>query len=295
MFYEYALEPAVLSSWQSVRYFLDAFGPWKGRFLAEYPRRWKRMVFDGLACGPVEKLKIVERLKNLDPRSLSPRQEAPYDGNRSWRDNAEVEHARRAFRAVVVAGDPRGAFLEADDVTEAHPLWRVEPGQAVPRTPAAFARALDLLLQASRHVVLIDPYFRADQNDKLQPFVHLCRALVGRAVTIDLHACDAQFAHHEFVRVAQRALPGVLPNGLSVTLRSWRERQGGERFHNRFVITDVGGIQFGDSIEQGEAGQFDRLSILGGQERARIWALFYDPAPAFDPAGADLVLVGTAR
>ena len=43
MFHEYALEPAVLSSWERTRFFLDAFGPWKGRFLAEFPRKWKNL------------------------------------------------------------------------------------------------------------------------------------------------------------------------------------------------------------------------------------------------------------
>ncbi len=46
MFHEYALEPAVLSNWASVRYFLDAFAPWKGRFIAAYPKDWKKRVYE---------------------------------------------------------------------------------------------------------------------------------------------------------------------------------------------------------------------------------------------------------
>src|SRR5690242_11461190 len=79
VFHEYALEPAVLGTWQTVRYFLDAFGPWRGRFLAEYPGRWKRMVYEGLACPDVEKHKVIERLQRLDKRVFSPRRGAAYD------------------------------------------------------------------------------------------------------------------------------------------------------------------------------------------------------------------------
>lgn len=295
MFHEYALEPAVISTWQSARHFLDAFGPWHGRFLAEYPRRWRRLVFEALTCGDVERHRIVERLNALDRRAWSPRQGAVYDGTQNWRDNVEAEHKRVPFRAVVVTGEPHEIFIEADSVTDLEPLWRVEPGRAVPRTPADFVRALDLLLQASRHIAIVDPYFRADQDDKLQPFLHLCRAVAGRMVTIDLHACDEQFAHHEFVRVAQRVLPGMLPNGMSVTLRSWKLRPRGQEFHNRFVMTDVGGVQFGNSIEQGDSGQSDRLSRLGDSERTLYWAWFYGTPAAYDLAGPELVVVGTAR
>src|SRR5688500_11863115 len=101
MFYEYAVEPAALSNWDRVRYFLDAFGPWRGRFLAEYPRKWKRMVIEALGCPDVEKHRIIERLRVLDKRTLSPRQAGHYDGGRTWRDNVEIEHRRQPFHAVI--------------------------------------------------------------------------------------------------------------------------------------------------------------------------------------------------
>src|SRR5437867_7976608 len=101
MFYEYALEPSVLSSWDRTRFFLDAFGPWKGRFLAEYPKRWKKMVFDGLNCPDVEKKRITERLASLDKRVFSPRANGQYEPKRPWIENAELEHQRVPFRAIV--------------------------------------------------------------------------------------------------------------------------------------------------------------------------------------------------
>lgn len=293
MFHEYALDPGVLSSWQAVRYFLDALGPWKGRLLAEYPRRWKKMVYEGLSCPDVEKHRIIERLRLLDARVFSPRQNGPYDGLQTWRDNAVREHARAPFRAVIVPSDAKGVFLEADQVTEEHLLWRVEPGRDVAREPVALVQALDLLLKASNHIAIIDPFFRADQSDKLMPLVHLCRAVAGRQVVIDVHASDAQLAHHEFERLARRALPANLPAGISVTLRSWKERPGGKRFHNRYLITNVGGVQFGDSIEAGDRGHSDRLSRLGALERDDHWARFYGGAPAFDLL-CEVVITSTA-
>lgn len=286
MFYEYALEPAVLATWQSVRYFLDAFGPWKGRFLVAFPGKWKRMVYEGLSCPDYEKHKIIERLKRLDPCVFSLGRGATFDPAQPWRANAAAEHGRQPFRAVIVAEGPSvGEFIEADAVTDAHPLWNVEPGTAVARDPASFVRALQLLIRSSSHLALVDPYFRADQRDKLDALLHLCRATVVRSVTIDVHASDAVLAHHEFLRLARLAVPQNLPRGTTVTFRSWTERRGGDRFHNRYVITDVGAVQFGDGIERGDAGQYDRLSLLGPDERIRLWNQLYGSPTAFDLAG----------
>lgn len=293
MFHEYALEPSVLSDWQRTRYFLDGFGPWKGRFLAGYPRKWKRMVYEGLKCGEVERLRIVERLRLLDPSVFSPRHPGPYETTRTWRQNVEIEDGRAAFRAVIVGSSPNGRYLDADEVDDDQPLWRVEPGAAIVREPEAFCRALDLLLRASSHVAVIDPFFRADQADKLIPLVALCRRLAEQSVVIHVHASDAGLSYQEFERVAKRAMPRMLPLGTAVTLHYWRARQPGEfgaRFHNRYILTDVGGVQFGDSIEQGDPGQHDRLSILGRGERADLWSTFYGSTPAYDPAGQPFII-----
>lgn len=153
------------------------------------------------------------------------------------------------------------------------------------RNPAVFARSLDLLFRSSSHLVVIDPFFRADQGDKLEALLHMYRAMLGRSVVIDVHGCDRVLAHHEFLRHPERAVPNNLPRGVTVTFRSWTERRGGDRFHNRYVLTDVGGVQFGAGIERGHAGQFDRLSLLGHDERLRLWNLFYCARPAFDLAG----------
>ena len=133
MFYEYAMEPSVISTWERARYFLDAFGPWNGRFLAKYPKKWTRMVYDGLACGDLEKKRIEERLARLDPRVFSPRANAKYDPGLSWLNNATSEHGHTPFRAILAVGGGCGQILDPDEVDDHCNLWRVESGGLVPR------------------------------------------------------------------------------------------------------------------------------------------------------------------
>ncbi|MDH5672825.1 MAG: hypothetical protein OEZ06_11790 [Myxococcales bacterium] len=292
MFYEYAMEPSVISTWERARYFLGAFGPWKGRFLAQYPRRWKRMVYEGLACADIEKKRIEERLAALDGRVFSRRSSAEYDGTVPWIDNAMVEHRRVPFRAILAEGGTGGGVVHPDEVDEQCELWRVETGHLVPRAAAAFVAMVDLLLRASTRVVLVDPYFRADQNDKAQPLVAFCRAIEGQGKDVEVHFSDEPRGYDPCMRDAQRALPRLLPPGTAVTLRCWKHRTGGPRLHNRYLLTDIGGVKFGDGIELGDPGHEDHLSILDEPSRARLWDQYTGPAPAFDEAGAPQTFVG---
>lgn len=297
MFYEYALEPAVLCSWDRARFFLDAFGPWKGRFLAEYPRRWKKMVFDGLACPDVEKKRIVERLAQLDRRVFSPRANASYDGTRTWLVNAEEEHERQPFHAIVAAlavPSQEAHVLDGAEVDETHARWRVENGRLVSREPAVFVQAIRLLLNASQRVVVIDPYFRADQPDKTRPLVAFCQAVLGRA-TVEVHFADEPRGYDPCMKDAARALPTLLPDGMRVTLLCWKERAGGPRLHNRYLLTEVGGVKFGDGIEMGSTGHEDHLSILDEPSRLKLWNQHVGSPPAFDPVGIPQEFIGGTR
>jgi hypothetical protein len=286
MFYEYALEPAVLSSFERARYFLDAFGPWKGRFLAEYPRKWRKLVFENLHCEPREKLKVVERLNGLDKRVFSPRRDAPYDGTKGWLDNAQAEHARRAFHAIIAMESHGKEFiLDATHMDENDPRWKVDQGRLVSRDPALFAQALELLLKASSRIAMIDPYFRADQGDKTLPLTAFCNVLRGQNVALEIHASENDLAYAATIKHAERALPDAVPDGMKVTLMCWREKAGGARLHNRYLLTDIAGVQFGDSIERGEAGHQDRVSILEERSRLELWEQYLGTPPAFDEAG----------
>jgi hypothetical protein len=285
MFHEYALDPSVLSNWERTRYFLDAFGPCRGRLLAEYPRRWKRMVYQQLRCPDVEKKRIEERLAVLERRVFSGRVNAAFDPDSSWLENAVRENARVAFRAIVANASEAPNVLDANAVDERDTLWRADSGRRMPREAAEFVAAIQILLEASSRIILVDPYFRADQAAKTAPLIALCSAATAQGVRIEVHFKDEPLSYAWAIAQAERCLPPLLPPGGGVELRCWKERAGGERLHNRYLLTDIGGVQFGDGIEVGEAGQHDRVSILDDPSWLALWSHFASDVPAFDEGG----------
>ncbi|MFT3695697.1 MAG: hypothetical protein QM831_21345 [Kofleriaceae bacterium] len=299
MFHEYALEPTALSSWASVRYFLDAFAPWKGRFIAAYPKDWKRRVYEGLRCPDIEKKSIEDRLSRLDRRYFADRKGAPFDPSKSWVDNALAENQREAFRAVIVADSivRGGNVLNANLLDETNPLWLVEQGRFVARDPAALRDAIRLLLRLSTRIALIDPYFRPHQRDKASAFAALS-SCVSAASQLEVHArlgVEGDPTHDWFKEKCEVHLPGLLDLGRTTTVHTWGQRPGGQRLHNRYLLTNIGGVKFGDSVERGQAGERDHISILDESSRAELWSQFIDPAGAFDRIGSPVAVTGSRR
>ena len=165
-------------------------------------------------------------------------------------------------------------------------MWRVDSGRRIQRSAAEFVRAVQILLEASTRVILVDPYFRADQSEKTGPVVAFCSAVAGRPVRVEVHFRDEPWSYAWAIQQADRYLPALLPPGTRLELRCWKERLGGERLHNRYLLTNVGGVQFGDGIEVGDDGQHDRMSILDEPSWCSLWAHYASEAPAFDEAGA---------
>lgn len=123
----------------------------------------------------------------------------------------------------------------------------------------------------------------------------MCSALAGSATCIEVHFGEGSRSYAMGMADADRYLPRVLPLASKITLRCWKERTGGARLHNRYLLTDIGGVQFGDEIEVGAQGHEDRLSILDEPSRAKLWAQYTGEPAGFESSGPSRDFVGTRR
>ncbi len=285
MFYEYALEPSLLSNWKDFRYFTERCGWYEGRLIARYPKRWKRLVYDSLrGCGEIERKRIEERLRGINAK-LVKRVNAQYDGEQTWLGNAVAEHGRKPFHAILAVANPTAHpdVLLGDDVDEAR--WNVS-GEPVLRLPAEFAAQIALLLRASHTVAFIDPHFAPTAKRFTAVFEAFLSVVFdassgGRPPEVQLHVgikyldiadeverkqAESRVVHHRIAEL-QKYLPSVIPSGEKVTASVWKEKDGGDKLHNRYVLTDVGGVSFGIGLDSAEEGVHTKQG--GGGATAR--------------------------
>ncbi len=175
MLHEFAIDPSAVSRWEPFRYLTDHCGAENGRLIARLPKRWEDAVLGACtACGAVEKHRITERLKQIKSRLT--RSARPYNPGLDWLRNAEDEHARRPFQAIVSTRNPNGLdrVLLVSDLDEGTEHWNVPRELHVPREAGAMAASVEGLFAHSKELLFVDPHFAPEAKryrDTLSEFI----------------------------------------------------------------------------------------------------------------------------
>jgi len=297
MIYEFALDPSLVAEWSDRREFQrykGRFGIGTARIMARVPKKhWRRLVWEAFDAkhrddGPDQQRRrkvLTEILVGSLEAGMSERSCLDHT---LWPDTAEREHAKRPFRALLVAGGtplgPAGLpTLRDPDFDQDDALWSPEDG-LVDRTPDAIVRALAPLLSCAASLRFVDPHF----DPTKERWRRSISALLARAVErreshaqpkVELHTCvtrgragrgaagmnkEEKKAKAAELAAKFQGLKEWIPAGLPVSVFLWAERETGQEFHDRFLLTDVGGLQFGKGFdfEHEEKGRKETVTLL---------------------------------
>jgi hypothetical protein len=310
MIKEFAVDPSLLTNWERFRYLTEKFGVANGRLISRYPKRWAKMVHDGLeGVNDMDRLRIVEKLAEIEQKLLV--RVCKWEDSDDWLTNSERENTARAFQAIIGCENPRGhdRVLVYDNLDERNPLWNAKTELRVERTAEALSSAVAPLLRISRHVVFIDPYFEPDKKkfDNLVRTVgaFLKACLVGRFESCRLDKVWFYTRSQDtpdFERKSRERLSQVIPDGMVLKVTRCEERIGGQGFHNRYILTDRGrpdspdrgGVKFPWGLDEGKPGQKDVINLLQPSVVEELWSDYCGKDPAFDMA-APFDIVGTRK
>ncbi len=251
MHYEYAVEPqAIGASWENFRYLIEKFGFDKGRLISQFPKSWFREVYQaGDDLTPMQKKKIEEALSQAKKNKVI-RSGRKYDpGLGSWMDNALAEHRRQPFHAIIASHAPEGeaSALSVDTIDENAPLMKVPQGDDIPRDISSTINALRGLLQYGSRLVFVDPYFDPFSPRQKKLFRELFHIVSETNPGAD---CEIHYrndtkkglSNDDLAREAVSLFGDVIPAGMKVTFFCWCEKDNGQDFHARYLLTEKGGI-----------------------------------------------------
>jgi len=293
MIHEYALEPELVATWvdrQAGRYFIDKFGLGRPRIVSRYPKRWKKLVWDAVKSdNDIERTRMVELLARLSEPKVQ-RQDARWNPMAGWLDNAMDEHDRVPFHAILAQGNPHehDRVLVANDLDDTLPFWRGLQGQSVSRSATALAEAVAPMLRNAAEVLFVDPHFGPENRRHREPLREFLRELIGARPgalpsRVEVHCSADRGATESFFREeCERRLPSIVPRGLRVELVRLSQRDGGERLHNRYILTDLGGVTFGVGLDEGDAADSDDVLLLDRAQYEKRWSQYASATPAFE-------------
>jgi len=252
------------------------------RLVSDFPKDWKGQVYgDFLARFDYDyghpdvanTQPTLDAYLQLLTDCMVPRQVAlPHDA--VWLDEALREHAARPFHAIFAAVEKTDLHpcviteKSLDNIRDER--WWLPTVKTTRKSAVEIGAALRPILQAASEIHIVDPYFDADASRFRDTFAEIVRQATAspRAVSSNpvitlVTGVERAFKDREkptneqeekkrlreevnvaahIVELARRHLPGLVPSGVTVRLIVLKKATRGDPLHNRFVLTDVGGI-----------------------------------------------------
>lgn len=289
MIHEYAIEPRLIANAGSLarsRFWSLEFGLGTPRIMAQLPKKkdWRRQVREAVSsnAGEVERKRVEVLIQYLTSTS-SRRENADYDSDLPWIDNALSEHTRQPFKAILAAKD-RAGFL---GIIVAEPLeriyesesWPVKRSICVPRDPDKMAAAVEVMLACCRIAIFVDSHFGPENARHRNPMVKFFEAMKSRdAKPMDrLEICTGSRATLAFLEQEFRGrLAQYLPPGTKLTIKKLTQKDEGEKVHNRYIITELGAVQFGTGMDDGKKGEHDDVNLMDLDQYLQRWNQYCD-------------------
>ena len=309
MIYEYALEPDLVATWTDrhvCRYFMQSFGFGQGRIVSRYPNSWQRRVWNAFeGTDDFARVRLTELLARLSERMVQRCNTHWEHDPTTWLENAEHEHGRRSFRAILARANPRnhvGVLTETAVDEDNVSGWAVSHGRPVARNTTEAAEALAPLLRCSSTVIFVDPYFGPERPRYRRPF----RAFLDRMVDrrpgenperVEVHTSAEHTGTEAFFRgECEAELPRCVPEGMRILVRRLSRKPGGEQLHNRYILTDLGGVTFGIGLDDGNEGETDDITLMDRETYELRWSQYVgNPPPGFEQEGLPVEVIGTRR
>ena len=212
-----------------------------------------------------------------------------------WGQDFAPEHHRFPFAGILssklpVNGEP---CRNLDWLrTPACHLLTCQTNDCVLRTAQAMNEILLPLLQNAAKITFVDPYFFPNERFRDPYRLHLASIAVSshvrvqgaRTVTIVCAADTGRTAcpATEFKHSCEGVLPSWLPEGLTLNIYRIKNIPGKQEVHNRYILSDIGGVSFGHGTDRSDNDSYDDINLLSAPQFSR-WKAAYTPgSPHFD-------------
>jgi hypothetical protein len=289
MIFEFAISPTLCTNYKDLRFFLQTFGSSEGRLFSDIPRKkWMQLARQEIKAsenGQVMKKRLVAAIDRLSRKALCRRNHAPDAGEKPWLDHAIAAHEDRPFKAILTGSyDGNEECIiscEQDFIDDSR--WIVPLDSEVERTAVEMIQAIRPMLDCTREVVLIDRNFDPDKYRWRQFLTELAVFLSRRTFSPSIGKIDFHFGDDISVNQLQflctKHIAGELPAGMKVNFIVWPR----DELHDRYVLTDVGGVRFGIGLDIWDGSGPDKVEVSRTSEETRLrwWALCKNKTAAF--------------
>jgi hypothetical protein len=255
MLKEIALNPELMADIGSVKQLSNELVYEAGRLVSLSPSSWIRIALESIQQSdhkPVMKKTLKVKLSNLKKETVkNSNREFVWDlENSTWESNVVDAHQNFPFSLVVVkdGGKNNSPYYSPDEIFMVNPdEWNTVTSTQVERTKVEMVDAMMPLVNLSNRVLIIDPFFNiCDANYRAT----LAELINQVKESTHINKIEIHIASADSEQVIERGLidytsPAMLRD-VGIEIVVWNIRD----FHDRFVLTDVGGFSYGHGFAE---------------------------------------------
>lgn len=268
----YAADPSACIHSSDLRLLLNSFGPYTGRYLANYPNDWSTRVESAVSTmGEIEAARVRTLLRRArESTALITRANLAWSNEHAWLENAlpKAETQPAIFAGLIAS------TAQPPTVQELHDL--ALPPTAEERVVGngeEYVRASKILLLMSPEVALIDPYLNPLKRSYALILPALFQTLAkGKCQKISLWARAAEVIGTrkesvicKDIEIALRkfATQANLSPGLEVDMILVEDESKKDKMHGRYLLSIKGGIRFDQGFQQLADGRLADVGPVG--------------------------------
>lgn len=281
----FAADPQICTNAGNLKLLFSSFGPYAGRYLANYPNDWTTQVEQVVgSVGDIEAARIQTLLRRAKENlTLVTRSNLPWNSERAWLDNATtlLEGGSAVFDGVIANEGKPPAIHELHEV-DLPPTAE----ERVAGTANEYARISKILLLLSPEIALIDPYL----NPQKRAHATVLGALFGLAskgkcqkITLWVRAAEVLgVGNTKSVKADLQetlrylAATASFKPGREIEMVFVEDESCQTKMHGRYMVSIKGGIRLDQGFQQLPAGRQVDVGPIGKAVHDELLDIFFD-------------------
>lgn len=275
LYSEYTIEPECFRNMKNINTIFSKFGYKKGKLFRRLPhekRKWGCKILQSVKQSVKEKKMtqreqhkiktyLTDKILKANDNLYTTDTKTDYDINKTWIDNAISDDKNNPAGPVqaIIISDNEIAYpktMSIDDVY--HEDFDNVVTQGVESSAENMANTIELLLKnCKKRLYFIDPHFKpvTRYENTLKAFLE--KSKLGYDVdNIQYHVRwmnqggdqDTQFERTK-INVKEK-ISSIKPTSVNITFYYWDDSLSREKMHDRFVITELGGVSIGSGLDE---------------------------------------------
>lgn len=268
----FTLDPSSIRTIDDIFAILGHFGIEKYRLLWKFPTRWNFLLKENLKSKfkTKERKKAYLLLEKLSDFIIEvPSDLVPYEESinlEGWIIKADELYSIHKHNGILSNKNPNSKpYIKSIDEMENWEEFDTSTCSRVKRVGSEMSNCAAPLLYGSRQIHFVDPYFQMLGDKHLRPLKVFLKQVFGilrnhNNVELYYHTGDSVIGGNIELKL-KPIFERLLPISTTIKIVRWPDNS----LHNRFILTDIGGVSFGIGLDDWDNGnhiEFDDISPI---------------------------------